>query len=214
MRLFCLLPLFFALLPLRLWAFQGREPTAPHLPTAVALEYYARAGDQMERLLWDWSDCQFIANGRELSWQRRGDRTVILWEGDELPFPTDPLDTKPLAVDLPIAPFDLLCPFFSWPEPTYDGPGKMVGRRVQRFSVKNPDGANSPIAEVKIWLDASYCYPLAWEAIGRDGRPLRRFQLRSLKKSSDGHWTVRSLEFSMPQERKTVRVVVPDGAGT
>jgi hypothetical protein len=118
------------------------------------------------------------------------------------------MDLTPLADGLPLTSFDLLCPFFSWPMPTYDGPAKVMGRRAQRFSVKNLTDPNSPISSVTIWIDAGYRYPLAWDAFGRDGRPLRRFQLRSLKKINDGRWAVRSVEFSIPRERKVVRVEI------
>jgi hypothetical protein len=107
---------------------------------------------------------------------------------------------KPLGDYLPITPFDLFCPFFSWPAVRYDGPSTLIGRGVQCFTVIDPRGTN----QVKVWLDGKHSLPLAWELAGTDGQLLRRFRLRSVERAADGIWRVRRMQIVTREESISV----------
>jgi hypothetical protein len=162
----------------------------------------------MSQLLMDWSGDALTANGRALSWKWHGRKLFIAVDSKTFSIAADSEDIAPIAEEFSISAFELLCPFFYWPGPTYEGPSKVIGRRAHRFSIKAPSASRCAVAEVHIWLDSVYDYPLYWEAFDADGQTLRRFRLRSLKKDGEGKWTVSAVEFSSPKDRRCVRIKI------
>jgi hypothetical protein len=99
----------------------------------------------------------------------------------------DPL--QPIDADLPLAPFDLFCPFFRWPDVCYEGPGTALGRTAQRFTATATNGWT-----VRVWLDAKFYYPLCWELRDANRLLFRRLRLRSIAQNSNGEWCMRRMQ--------------------
>ena len=184
-----------------------RDVTADYLPPNKAIEFYNFARNQTDDLLKTWHGAMEIG-GKKISIEPRNGNLVAIFEEKEMPIGGDNGDFIPLCEEFPVCQFDIFFPFLSWRDFAYDGPANMMGRRAQRYIVTVPDAYGNSIDLVKIWIDDSYGYPLSCEVVYEKGRTLRRFRVRSLKKDSAGEWTVSSVEFSMPRERRYIHVKI------
>ncbi|MGH7995229.1 MAG: outer membrane lipoprotein-sorting protein, partial [Opitutaceae bacterium] len=91
----------------------------------------------------------------------------------------------PLIPDLDITPFDLLMPYFYWPDARAVGVDRVLGRPADVFVFRPPAdfGAQVPgLAEVRAYLDGEYHAPLQVESLGPAGSVFKTLTLVDLKR--------------------------------
>lgn len=91
----------------------------------------------------------------------------------------------PLVAGVEIAPFDLLMPFFYWPDFSVENLVRVSGRPTQVFFFRPPAALAKPrvgIAGVRTYLDTQYNAPVQTELVGADGRVMKTLSLIDLKR--------------------------------
>ncbi|MDR2668137.1 MAG: hypothetical protein LBB38_03815 [Puniceicoccales bacterium] len=201
--------ILFVCASVRLGAEPMRDVIADYLPPHEAIKFYELARLQTEELLESWRGTMEIA-GKSVFVETRDGNLWATVDGSEVAAEKTCDDFVQICKQFPICRFDILFPFLSWDNFAYDGPANMMGRRAQRYVASPPENYGHSVAAVKIWIDDTYGYPLSWEVVDEKGHTLRRFRVRSLKKDSSGEWTVSTVEFSMPRDRKQLHVKFVD----
>jgi hypothetical protein len=169
------------------------------LSSSEAKPFFLRAKTQ-----WENGGClRLEANGEEILLCGNGSHVTMKWKNEEKEILPDMGDIfTPLSTDSILTPFDFLFPFFTWKTVAYIGIEKLRGRSCHRFHLSPTD--EGKIANVHLWLDGKFAYPVGWDAFDSEGRIWHRFRLRSLAKNNRGEWVPRRMEISKPADRQTV----------
>ena len=116
--------------------------------------------------------------------------------------------TQPLWPGLPVSWNDLLLSFLKWPEVSYQGPTRVLGRPAHRFSLLNPSPDTGPASAVVI-LDEDFAALLQADLRAADGALLKRIRIGSFRQFGD-QWMFSELFWEDRSSRDSVVLKVRD----
>jgi hypothetical protein len=102
---------------------------------------------------------------------------------------------EPLFPGVVYTPFDLLMPFVFWADFTYDGPGRVLGRVVDIYTMQPPAGSDQAAAAgpVRVSFDREISALVRAEQLDAKGEVARLFDLSSFEKVQD-QWLIKTTD--------------------
>ncbi|MDR3316459.1 MAG: hypothetical protein LBS68_00020 [Puniceicoccales bacterium] len=184
------------------------------LSPAAAAAFFGEAVLRVEEFFDGGETYAFSIDGIPVSLSFRDADVTVTSRGMTAVVSSGGAPFAPLVAGISVGTFDLFSQYLFWPSVAYEGPGKIIGRRAQRFLVVAPSDVWAPVAAVRVWLDSKFYYPIAWDALDGDGALVRRFRLRSLIRGKDGEWGPKRMDiFSVVDRRRSHIEVVGHGNG-
>jgi hypothetical protein len=110
--------------------------------------------------------------------------------------------------------FDLQMPFLYWPDFTYEGLARMLGRPAHQFLLCPPPemAARRPeLTGVRVYLDTQYGALVRAELIGPEGRTVKTVSLGGVKKIGE-QWIVKTVDLRDEATRNKTRFTVTAAA--
>ncbi len=114
--------------------------------------------------------------------------------------------STPLIESLPFTWNDILMPYLAWPNVSYIGPDRYLGRPAHQYIVTTND-SDSPIANVRITLDEDYAVLLKSDVLDKDDNVIKRIRVRGFKQFGN-EWMFSELVWEHRLTRESVLLEV------
>ncbi len=132
--------------------------------------------------------------------QNGSEPTVWSWqEGDDGPEMTSQNLFEPLVPQTELTLFDLQMPYLYWPDFTFEGTSKVLGRIAHVFLLipaEERTDSYSSLGGVRVYLDTQYHAMVKSLQVDEQGQDLKTMTVRDIKKV-DGQWQEISWEAAL-----------------
>lgn len=120
----------------------------------------------------------------------------------------DNLNT-PVLDGFPVQWFDILMPWLRWPDVSYIGPERYLGRPAHRFQFNNPNPDDGDIHYVRVSIDEDFAALLKADFFNPDGEVKKRLRIGGFRKFDDV-WMVSEMTWENRISRDSIKLRVAD----
>lgn len=131
-------------------------------------------------------------------------------EGADMPDMTSQHLFEPLVPQTELTLFDLQMPYLYWPDFTFEGTSKILGRIAHVFLLIPPKemiGDYSVLGGVRVYLDTQYHAMVKSDQVDQEGEDLKTMTVRDIQKVFE-QWMVKSIDLRNEITRDKTRFQV------